>query len=194
MTRPILLLTSLVVAAAALLAGCGSDSDGESAPTPTVTATVTETATATASATASPTTDASAGPPTTYAEARARIEAGEPDERELARFVTPGGTFCALVVASAYAGCELGDGAVEDVRVCADAPTRFVGRVQLQGGAAVPICNTDTIRTDGAPTLPAGAVVTTRDTQCLSEGAGVTCISRTGSGGFYLAPGEYRVF
>jgi hypothetical protein len=198
MTRPSLLPISGMVAVLAMigsLSGCGSDSES-STPTPTETVTTTVTASATDGPTETPTDDGSttSGPPATYAEAQARIEAGTPVDRELVRFVTPEGTFCALAVASTAAGCELGDGAVEDTDVCADAPSRFVGRIELQGGAAVPICNTDTIRTEGAPTLPVGSVATTRDTQCLNEGAAVTCVSRTGSGGFYLAPGEYDVF
>ncbi|QIG42882.1 hypothetical protein G5V58_08970 [Nocardioides anomalus] len=111
---------------------------------------------------------------------------------ELADFTTPSGNiYCALNVASMPAACELREGAVPSPDVCAGAPTTTVGRLELQGGRAVPVCNTDTIVRSGAPVLAYGQAAYTRDTACVSEEIGVTCVSRSGSGGFFLHRGEY---
>ncbi|MFT4288067.1 hypothetical protein [Nocardioides sp.] len=64
----------------------------------------------------------------------------------------------------------------------------------MSSGVASPICNSDTIRQPGAPTLSYGEVAMTRDTWCAVEEIGVTCVSRSDQGGFLLSRGTYAVF
>jgi hypothetical protein len=196
-------LGKLAVAAAtitmvAAAAGCSDDSSSSADPAPSATVTVTQAPSAEAT---SPSTEATASaaaeePPATYAEALARIEAAQDvtggGAEELGSFTTPSGNiFCALNLDQLPAGCELREGAVPAPDVCADAPTPAVGRIELQGGRAVPVCNTDTIVQPGAPVLRYGQAAYTRDTACVSEEIGVTCVSRSGSGGFFLHRGAY---
>lgn len=134
-------------------------------------------------------------PPHTYAEALAHIAAGHLSPGEIVRFATPSGNiYCALAVGEMPAACELSDGKIDDPNACPGAMTTRVGRIELQQGRAVPVCNTDTIRQPGAPVLDYGQVAMTRDTECVSEEIGVTCVSRSGQYGFFLHRGSYAVF
>jgi hypothetical protein len=207
--------TSLLVAA---LAGCGGDDSGSGDPAPTATVTVTATGSATPTATPTvgptvgPTDDPTAeptptvtspvpatAPPTTYAEALARIGAArdvtEQGAAQLAAFTSPSGNiYCALNQPSAYPACELRTGQVEDPSACGDQPmTTQVGRLELHPEGAVPVCNTDTIVQPGAAVLAYGTAAFTRDTACVSEQVGVTCVSRAAPAGFFLAKGRYTL-
>ena len=114
------------------------------------------------------------------------------------RFVLPSGNlYCAIAVPGLPAGCEISQGAIKDPSVC-DVPqiSQYVGRVEFRHGRATPICNTDTIRTPGAPVLHYGdaAKMAGGTIACLSETIGVTCISLVRTEGFFLHRGEYDVF
>ena len=191
------------------LAACGDDDDAGSGFHVLVTVTATPSPTSSPIPTpppSSPSTATSAPtpgvdltvPPHTYAEALAHIAAGRPNAGETVRFVTPSDNiYCALAVDSMPAACELSEGTIDDPSACPDNPmTTRVGRIEFDTGSAkaVPICNSDTIRTPGAPVLDYGRVALTRDTECISEQAGVTCVSRAGRYGFFLHRGSYTLF
>ena len=201
----------LVVAVATIaLVGCGSDADPDAA-TPTSGATVTETVTAPAvsasaassspvpvtsapptaapPASAPPASSAPAQPPTSYDEAVAHVAAGS-DVGSLERFVTPSDNiYCSITEDDLPAACEVAEGTIEDPEACPDNPvSQFVGRLEFDtGGVATAVCNTDTIRRTGAPVLDYGSVVTSRDTQCISEEIGVTCQNAASGHGFVIA-------
>ena len=138
-------------------------------------------------------------PPTTYDEALARIGAArdvtEQGAAALVAFTSPSGNiYCALDQSSAYPACELRTGQVEDPSACGDQPmTTQVGRIELRPEGAVPVCNTDTIVQPGAAVLAYGTSAYTRDTACVSEQVGVTCVSRAAPVGFFLAKGTYTL-
>jgi hypothetical protein len=208
---------TLVVAAAA---ACSDSASKAASPVPTApTATVTVTASSSATPTPTPTltptltptpaptptesapppvtpTPASdpAAPPATYAEALAHVAAAQDVSNggadRVARFTTPSGNiFCDLDLAA----CELGSGQVDDPSACPGGMTTRVGRIELQGNQPVAVCNTDTIVQPGAQVLAYGQSVTTRDTQCVSETIGVTCVARGAETGFFLAKGRYQL-
>jgi hypothetical protein len=196
-----------VVLVLAGLAGCGgthhvSVGDPSPAAVQTVTATVTASPTLSPSTTVPSSSTASgsspASPPSTYAEALAHIAAGHPTSGETTRFTSPsGGIYCALAVGETSPACEL-----THARLTPPAGShldctmiRTVGRVELGVSKAAAICNTDTIVTPGAPTLGYGEVATTRDTECVMERIGVTCVGRNGQGaGFFLSAEGYQLF
>jgi hypothetical protein len=136
--------------------------------------------------------------PTTYAEAQAHIAAGRPAPGETVRFVSPtGGIYCALAVGEMEPACELTQTRLQPQPgshlQCS--MIRTIGRIELDATRAAPICNTDTIVTPGAPTLGYGEVATTRDTECVMEKIGVTCVGRNGQGaGFFLSAERYALF
>lgn len=138
-------------------------------------------------------------PPRSYLEALEHISAAEADHPsfELARqWTTPSGNiFCVVAGGAIPPSCEIGEGAIRDPAVCRGAPTPFVGRLEIRGGRARAVCNTDTIRSSGsAPTIAYGDVVGSAEVICLSEEIGVTCISASGPVGFFLRRGQYAVF
>jgi hypothetical protein len=156
--------------------------------TPSVTAVATNTANAGSGSTA--------GVPTTYAAAAARLAAlhGAP-HRALNRFTTTGdAVYCVLRDRYVPTSCELGRGAVRDPAVCGQSMTDSVGRIQLGDDGAVPECNSDTIREPGATVIAAPAVVTSGSLECAVEKAGVTCVNTRTRAGFFLTPGKYATF
>jgi hypothetical protein len=183
-----------------------SPSPGPATPTATVTVTATGVPTPTIASvtptiatitpdvpTLPPTPVAGAGtPPTTYAEALAHVQAARDVSAGGAsgprRFTSPSGNiYCDLD----FAACEIQDGKVDDPSACPGGMTTRVGRIELQGNQPVAVCNTDTIVQPGAPVLGYGQSVTTRDTQCVSERIGITCVARGAETGFFLAKGTY---
>ena len=114
------------------------------------------------------------------------------------KFVTPSGNiYCALKMPGIPTGCEINEGSVRDPDACPGNPvSEFVGRVEFHRGRAVPICNTDTIRTPGARTLAYGDIahIPGWHYACLSESIGVTCINENRTEGFFLHRGEYVNF
>ena len=70
-----------------------------------------------------------------------------------------------------------------------------MGRVVIEDGTPSAICNSDTIVTPGADTLPYGSVADGPDSiRCLSEQSGVTCVDDSSPHGFFLARGVYVLF
>ncbi|WP_205472546.1 hypothetical protein [Nocardioides sp. SYSU D00038] len=208
------LLGLVLLAPAAGGCGGGDDGDGGAGPeTPaTVTATVTETATPEPTTTPDPTDPTDPTEPTgavepeqsgelpvprTYDDALAHFDAWGSEPSEHPTFVTPSGNiFCVVSDDVLPAGCELTAGGIKDPDACAGAPTDRVGRVELRGGRATPVCNTDNIRSPGAPVLGYGeaARVGGGPVQCLVERIGVTCVHLRRTEGFFLRKGEYVIF
>ncbi len=192
------------------LAGCGDDdpeATPEQAPTVTVTETVTPSPTASAtptpSATEEPSPVESASPvapdelPRTYDAATALFDASGQEPASYRRFATPDGEiYCVLDDKALPAGCELGQtGGAEDPKVCGEALTTKVGRIEVQNGRPTPVCNTDTIRGDMPDVLAPGEVARAGDVQCLNAGAaGVVCLLLSSSEGFAVRAGEYAIF
>ncbi|MCW2797785.1 MAG: hypothetical protein JWM79_3282 [Nocardioides sp.] len=149
-----------------------------------------------------PTPDPSANvsrPPRTYLQALEHISAAEAEHASFEqknRWITPSGNiYCVLGGGPSPPSCEIGAGAIRDPAVCRGAPTPFVGRLEIRHGRARAVCNTDTIRGPGvAPTIGYGTVVGNAAVICVSEEIGVTCISTSFGGGFFLRRGEYLIF
>lgn len=137
------------------------------------------------------------GAPRTYADARDRINAAPGRTRSLRSFTTPSGNiFCGLT--DDQPGCELGSGRIEPPRdYCGPAGggAQDIGRVVFIRGRPKPICNSDTIVTPGARTLPYGSVAEgPAGVRCLSESVGVTCIDPDSRRGFFLSKDRYGLF
>lgn len=215
----------LALTAAPVLAGCGSDA-GDADDVPTITtrpsrhhptratdappSPSTPTASASESVEASPpvasvTTESGPSPepptdapggPSSYDEARERIESrstGEP--AFLARFSTAGDVvYCLLDDPVIGPACELRTGFVKDAEVCGGDVADGVGRIETYRGRARPVCNTDTIREPGADEVADGSVVVSGDVECLVEAIGVTCTDAGAHLGFFIGPREYHVF
>ena len=136
------------------------------------------------------------GIPRTYDAALAHFRNAPGVIRKNTRFLTPSGNiYCAVKVRGLPTGCEINEGAVRDPDVCSGNPvSQYVGRVEFHGGHAVPVCNTDTIRTPGALVLKYGDIARKGGFACLSETIGVTCINLNEADGFFLHRGEYVIF
>ena len=143
-------------------------------------------------------TSARASIPRTYDAALQHFGNAKGRERAYKKFVTPSGNiYCSLKVSGFPVGCELSQGSIKDPAACGNNPvSKYVGRVEFHGGRAVPVCNTDTIRTPGARTLKYGdiAYIPGWHYACLSEEIGVTCINENKTEGFFLHRGEYVIF
>jgi hypothetical protein len=143
-------------------------------------------------------TAAGASIPRTYDAALKHFSNAKGTERAYKKFVTPSGNiYCALKVSGYPTGCEISQGSVKDPDVCSGNPVSDrVGRVEFHGGRAVPVCNTDSIRTPGARTLKYGDIahIPGWHYACLSEEIGVTCINENKTEGFFLHRGEYVIF
>lgn len=138
----------------------------------------------------------SAGVPTSYAAAAARVAAlGSAPHSSLTRFTTTGDSvYCVLRDPSIPTSCELRSGAIHDPGVCGQSMADAVGRIQLGDDGAVPECNSDTIREPGAHVVAAPAVVTSGSLECAVERIGVTCVNTRTKAGFFLTPGKYATF
>lgn len=138
------------------------------------------------------------GIPRTYDAALRHFNQANGQVRSYKKLVTPSGNiYCALKMPGIPTGCELSAGAIKDPAACPGNPvSKYVGRVEFHGGRAVPICNTDTIRTPGARTLAYGDIahIAGWHYACLSEEIGVTCINEDKTEGFFLHRGEYVIF
>jgi hypothetical protein len=138
------------------------------------------------------------GIPRTYDAALQHFGNAKGTERAYKKFVTPSGNiYCAVKMRGYPTGCEISQGAIKDPDVCSGVPvSKYVGRIEFHRGRAVPVCNTDTIRTPGARTLRYGdiAYIAGWHYACLSEAIGVTCINENRTEGFFLHRGEYVIF
>jgi hypothetical protein len=145
-----------------------------------------------------PAAHAKLGIPRTYDAAVSHFEHAKGDVLPMKRFKLPSGNiYCALAVPHMPKGCEINEGAIKDPAVCSGVPvSKYVGRIEFQGGRATPVCNTDTIQTPGAKVLPYGSAAHVRNSKytCLSETIGVTCINLVDTEGFFLHRGEYVIF
>ncbi|MCW2766802.1 MAG: hypothetical protein JWO11_2761 [Nocardioides sp.] len=178
-----------------------SDPSGAASTTPTALPSI-QVPTVTFPGSPAPSPDPSANvsrPPRTYVQALEHISAAEaesPTFQQSSRWKSPSANiYCVLGSRLMPPSCELVEGAIRDPAVCGPAPTPFVGRLEIRGGRARAICNTDTIRAPGSwPTVDYGTVVGTAKVICLSEDIGVTCISTSRPVGFFVRRGEYVLF
>jgi hypothetical protein len=137
------------------------------------------------------------GIPRTYDEAEKHFEQASGPVRSLRKFQTPSRNIYCSVAAAGPKGCEINEGSIKDPAVCSGNPvSKYVGRIEFQRGRAVPVCNTDTIRTPGAKVLAYGQIAFVENTRyaCVSEAIGVTCINTYRAEGFFLHRGEYVIF
>jgi hypothetical protein len=143
-------------------------------------------------------TPAKGGIPRTYDAALQRFGNATGVDRRYKRFLTPSGNiYCAIKVRGLPTACEINEGAIKDLDVCSGVPvSKYVGRIEFRRGRAIPVCNTDTIRQPGAPTLKYGDIahIPGWNYACLSETIGVTCINEDKAEGFFLHRGEYVIF
>ena len=212
----------LVLGAAAGCGGDGGDTAEDASPATSPTASSSEpTGSGSASASASTAETSSAPPsesaqttgtaesaqtrepvdltvaPTTYDEGLAHLEAAADagGESTADRFSTPGDAiYCVLEHEFIAPSCELLVGAIKDPQVCGNAPSEFVGRIELTRNGASPQCNTDTIREPGAKVVRPTAVVGSGGVRCAIEPIGVTCVDAATLSGFFLTQGKYTTF
>lgn len=137
--------------------------------------------------------------PTSYAEAVAHIDATGIDgsNQQLARFSTPRDViYCLLDDPVIGPTCELRSGFIPS-REC-EGMGDGVGRIETYEGKVQAVCNTDTIREPGAPTIQPLGVVTSGKIRCAVSTqeavVTVTCIDTRAKHGFFLAPDAYAVF
>lgn len=163
-----------------------------SSPLPSETSTAPPSPTATSAPTEEP--PAPTGP-STYADAKARIDAATGEYVQAGRFHTPTDLYCVLAHEVIPASCELpGESGIEAPDVCGDGPTSAVGRIERQGDGFAPVCNTDTIREPGARTLAPGTVTAKAGIECLVETDGIVCVAPGSGTGFSLTSEGYQVF
>lgn len=140
------------------------------------------------------------GAPADFAQAQARVSKASPADAAAKAVQSPSGNiYCTAVAGGANLACEVAKG-----RASAPATTpcpggggaQDVGRVELGPAGAQPVCNSDTIRTDGAPRLAYGKRWAAPGTAftCLSESTGVTCIDAKNQHGFFIAQRTYATF
>ena len=202
------------VAVAALLASCGATDAASGRPTVTVTVdpsapaatgagAATPSAIPTAAATSAelPTAMAAGkqrGAPKSFAEAKARIDKAKPDPKVTTRFVSPTGNIvCQRSTDSTAAACEVAEGRIAPPlpTVCAAQGPKDIGRIELRQDGAYPVCNSDSIRRGGEPTLAYGSrTQPSGTTACLSEEYGVTCVDTATGHGFFLARETFVTF
>ncbi|MEW1954862.1 hypothetical protein [Terrabacter sp. NPDC080008] len=201
------------VGAVALLASCGSTDQPSTRPTVTVTVDPPTGAsgtgagspsaipTATATSADLPTAMAAGaqrGAPKSFEEAKARIDKAKPDATVTTRFVSPTGNIvCQRSTDSTAAACEVAKGRVSPPlpTVCPAQGPKDIGRVELRQDGAYPVCNRDSIRKGGEPTLPYGSrTQPSGTTACISEEYGVTCIDTATAHGFFLAKDTFVTF
>ncbi len=201
-------------AVASLLASCGATDiptprrtvtvtvDAPStAPAGTPAATPTQVPTSTPTSTDVPTALAVGrlrGAPSSFAEAKARLDAARPAASVGDRFRSPSGNIvCRRSADPATAACEVAKGRVDPPlpTICPASGPQDIGRVELSARGALPVCNSDTIGTGGEPELGYGSRTPPSGTvSCLSETVGVTCIDEASRHGFFLARDTFRTF
>jgi hypothetical protein len=169
-----------------------------STPTPAPTPISTPTDSSAPSATPSPSEPAPVnGPPRTYEEALVLFDQASGSQK-FSRFASPtGNIYCVLDSPYLPPSCELGTGAIPDPASCpADGPSQNVGRIEFGEAGPQPVCNSDTIREPGPPTLGYGGVATwpKSSVTCLMEKYGVTCVDPQAGQGYFLAKGRYQIF
>ena len=138
------------------------------------------------------------GAPRSFAEAQGRIDAAPPAASVTDRFRSPSGNIvCRRSTDAGTAACEVAKGRVDPPlpSICPAGGPQDIGRIELGPGGALPVCNSDTIRTGGEPELGYGKrTQPSGTTACLSESFGVTCIDTASRHGFFLARDTFVTF
>lgn len=200
------------VAGVLALAACGSPTASTSAPTVTVWVDETGTGAPTTSSTSTPVPTVTAeqpapttlavgrlrGAPRTFAKASRRVAAAPAAKEVTGRFVSPSDNiFCAASDDRAGFACEVATGrAPAPAGVCPAGGAADVGRLTLGAAGAAAVCNSDTVRTAGAPKLAYGRSTAVPGTGfgCVSEEFGVTCVDTRTKQGFFLARDTFATF
>ena len=216
----------VVLAGTALLTGCGSSSPAPPVTTVTVYSdgtTVTPAPTGPSASAASPSSvptvaapsqdssptttslppvrvGALRGAPADFAEASARVSKAPAADAAATGVLSPSGNiFCGVIDDGAGVACEVDEGRAKAPK-SAPCPggggATDVGRVELTAAGAGPICNSDTIRTPGAPKLAYGKRWSPSGTSfsCVSEKAGMTCVDPKGKHGLFIARATYATY
>lgn len=140
------------------------------------------------------------GAPADFAEASSRVSKAAAADAAATSVVSPSDNiFCGIVDNGAVVACEVGTGrapAPESTPCPSGSGATDVGRVELTAEGGKPICNSDTIRVAGAPTLAYGKRWSPPGTSfsCLSEEAGMTCVDSKTKHGFFIARATYATF
>lgn len=137
-------------------------------------------------------------PPSSYDDAVAQVaearrqDIGSNDQRI---FRTAEDIYCVLGDSVLHPTCELPQQAgVKDTDACGNAPSEHVGRIEIMGRGATPVCNTDTIRETVPDTVAAPALVSRAGVDCVVTSDGVTCVEDDSGAAFFLGLGAYAVF
>lgn len=140
------------------------------------------------------------GAPHSFEEAKKRVERTTKVAGVTSSFQSPSGN---IVCVQGKGGsgtsiaCEVAKGRIAPPlpTICTSGGPRDIGRIELRPDGAVPVCNSDTIRTGTEPKLaygtrtrPGGAV------GCVSEEFGVTCVDTSAGHGFFLARDTFVTF
>lgn len=189
-----------------LLGGCGSSTPAAPqtttitvTPTPSASS-ATATPTSTTSTTSTSSTTAAVSPPTTFAEATARLATGTVDAAAGNAFTSPSGNiFCTVSNAGGTpVGCELKGGRIAQATAgsCPTGGPQDIGRIEFLSNGPTPICNSDSIIQVNVPALKYGSIgaVGGSPIRCLSETIGMTCVDTATQHGFFIARNTYTVF
>jgi hypothetical protein len=140
------------------------------------------------------------GAPHSYEEAKDRVNRTSKVAGVTSSFQSPSGNIVCVQGGGATGtsiACEVAKGRIAPPlpTICAAGGPRDIGRIELRPDGAVPVCNSDTIRTGTEPTLaygtrtrPGGPV------GCVSEEFGVTCVDASARHGFFLARDTFVTF
>ncbi len=209
-------VAAVALASVLALGGCGLDDVG----TPVVTVTVTPpdapsptptpatpssipTVPATPTATSSPVPTALAagaqrGAPHSYAEASVRIGTGKAASGIGDAFISPSGNIFCTIGSGSTPACEVADGRTPPPQagICPAGGPSDIGRIELTDAGAVPVCNSDSIRSGTPPQLPYGsrAGAAGSSVTCLSEKVGMTCADSATKHGFFVAKRTFTTF
>lgn len=140
------------------------------------------------------------GAPHSFAEAKDRVNRTTKVAGVTSSFQSPSGNIVCVRGAGAAGtsiACEVAKGRIAPPlpTICPAGGPRDIGRIELRPDGAVPVCNSDTIRTGTEPRLaygtrtrPGGPV------GCVSEEFGVTCVDSASGHGFFLARDTFVTF
>ncbi|WP_460628517.1 DUF6636 domain-containing protein [Intrasporangium mesophilum] len=140
------------------------------------------------------------GAPHSFAEAQQRIAGARVAGGTAAAFQSPSGNiFCVAGRGpSRLAACDVEEGRITPPvpSICAADGPQDIGRIELSDKGARPVCNSDTIRQSGAPTLAYGSRTDPAlgSVACLSEETGMTCVDAASHHGFFLARDTFVTF
>ncbi len=140
------------------------------------------------------------GAPHSFAEAQQRIAGARIAGGTAAAFQSPSGNISCVTGRGPdqLAACELAKGRIAPPlpTICVAGGPTDIGRIELSDKGARPVCNSDTIRQGGAPTLAYGSRTDPAlgAVACLSEETGMTCVDAATQHGFFIARDTFVTF